>query len=173
MRYLISLVLCVSLFGCKSDKKSGSITTDMQENNSDIYEPLESEKSSDDENYQAALDFLNSYIENKDRLEILEFVKASSLATESLKKELETILIRGWEEDPQVGLGFDPLFDAQDFPDKGVELYSFDQKTGYVMVQGIEWNDFRVAMQVVKVNGHILVNGCGVVNIPVDKRAER
>ena len=160
---------------CQSDKKKSSETeaSDLDLPNTDLYEALESEISSEEENYQAALDFINSYVESKDQLEIVEFVKNSSLATGNLKADLENIVILAWEENPKIGLQFDPLFDAQDYPSEGFELHAFDSKTGYVTVKGIEWDDFKVAMRVVNENGHILVDGCGVVNMPEDKRAER
>ena len=173
MKQIIVVIFLICLLACQSDKKKSPQAPDFDLHSSDLYEPLESEASSEDQNYQAALDFLNSYVENSQHLEILEFVKSSPLATESLKVELEKILIKAWEDDPQVGLGFDPLFDAQDFPDKGVELHSFDPGTGYVIVKGIDWPEFRVAMKVVNENGHILVDGCGVVNIPESQQAER
>lgn len=160
---------------CQSGKKKSSETetTDLVVPNTDLYEPLESEASSDDENYQAALDFINAYVESIDQLEVLEFVTNSSLSTEKLHTELENIVILAWEENPRIGLQFDPLFDAQDYPAEGFELHEFDSKTGYVMVKGIDWEDFKVAMRVVNENGHILVDGCGVVNMPEDKQAER
>ena len=173
MKQIVLVALLICLLACQSDKKKSTQPPEFDPNTSDLYEPLESEASSEDQNYQAALDFLNSYVENKQQLEILEFVKASPLASKSLKAELEKMLIKAWEDDPQIGLGFDPLFDAQDFPDKGVELHSFDPGTGYVIVKGIEWPEFRVAMKVVDENGHILVDGCGVVNIPESQQAER
>lgn len=173
MKSILILVFSISFLACQSDKKKSSEAVDSELSTTDLYEPLESEVASDDENYQAALDFLNLYIENMHTVEILEYVKQSPLATANLKTELENILIHAWEENPKVGLGFDPLFDAQDFPQKGVELADFDPVSGYVMVKGIEWENFRVAMRVVKEGGHIMVDGCGVVNMPEDKRAER
>lgn len=163
----------LSLLACNFSKTKTSNAVEVEIVNTDLYEPLESEASSNDQNYQAALDFLNAYIEKKDELEILEFVKTSPLATENLKNELEDIVILAWEENPKIGLTFDPLFDAQDYPAEGVVLHEFDPETGYVMVKGKEWKEFKVAMKVIDEDGHILVDGCGAVNIPVDKRAER
>lgn len=173
MKYLCILVFLISLLACQSDKKNANKASGLDLPNTDLYEPLENEASSANENYQAALDFLNAYIENIDNLQVLEFVESSPLATESFKTELENIVIRAWEENPEIGLGFDPLFDAQDYPSEGVELYEFHPETGYVIVKGVEWDDFRVAMKVVNENGHILVDGCGAVNIPEDERAQR
>ena len=175
MKYVLILVFFISLMACQSGHKnqSDAEVLDPDLPNTDLYEPLESETSSEDENYQAALDFINSYIESIDQLEILEFARNSSLATEKLKTELENIVISAWEENPKIGLLADPLFDAQDYPPKGFELHEFNPKTGYVIVKGIDWEDFKVALRVVRENGHLLVDGCGAVNIPEDKRVAR
>ena len=173
MKYILMLIFTISLVGCQSTKKNPSEASELELPNTDLYEPLESEASSEDENYQAALDFINSYIESIDQLEILEFARNSSLATDKLKSELENIVILAWEENPRIGLLADPLFDAQDYPPNGFELHEFNPQTGYVIVKGIDWEDFKVAMQVVDVDGHILVDGCGIVNMPENKRIER
>ncbi|HXJ97666.1 MAG TPA: hypothetical protein VNJ50_02370 [Gelidibacter sp.] len=182
MKYTLILVFLISLLSCQSGKKQASEgdalpmelpDSDAELPNTDLYEPLESEMSSADENYQAGLDFINSYIESIGQLEILEFVKNSPLATEKLKSELENMLIAAWEENPKIGFLSDPLFDAQDYPPMGFELDEFDPETGYLLAKGIEWEDFKVALRVVNVDGHILVDGCGEVNIPEGKRAER
>ena len=175
MKHILALVFSISLLACQSGKKKPSDTqvSDLEVPNTDLYEPLESETASGDENYQAALDFINSYIENIYQLEILEFANNSPLATKKLKAELEHLVILAWEENPKIGLLADPLFDAQDYPSEGFELDTFDPESGYVMVKGIDWKDFKVAIRIVNENGHVLVDGCGVVNMPEDKRAER
>lgn len=173
MRYLLSLVFVFSLLTCQSGKEGPSETEDMELPNTDLYEPLESEASSDDENYQAALDFINSYVESINQVEILEFARNSELASASLKSQLENIVILAWEENPRIGLLADPLFDAQDYPPNGFELDEFNPATGYVIVKGIDWEDFKVAMQLIEEDGHILVDGCGIVNMPVGRRMER
>lgn len=175
MKYILILIFSVSLVTCQSGSKKPSEVevSDFDLPNTDLYEPLESEASSEDENYQVALDFINSYVESINHLEIIEFMRDSPLATDKLKTELENSVILAWEANPKIGLLADPLFDAQDYPSEGFELDKFDPKTGYVMVKGINWEDFKVAMRVVNENGHLLVDGCGAVNMPEDKRAER
>lgn len=173
MRYLLSLVFILSLLTCQSGKQNQSETMESELPNTDLYEPLESEASSDDQNYQAALDFINAYIESINDLEILEFARNSELASDALKSELENIVILAWEENPRIGLLADPLVDAQDYPPTGFELDQFDPETGYVVVKGIDWEDFKVAMQLVKEDGHVLVDGCGIVNMPEEKRIAR
>jgi hypothetical protein len=36
-----------------------------------------------------------------------------------------------------------------------------------------DWTEFKLTMKVIEENGNWLVDGCGIVNIPQDKRAER
>lgn len=155
MKYITPILFVLFLFGCNSKK----------------------EKKSTDLNYQVALNFLNSYIENsnkmKDAIGIIEWTKMTPFATESLKKELENMVNTALKQDPEIGLDFDPFFDAQDYPDEGVELDDFNAQTGYVTVKGIKWKSFKVTIKVVYQNGQTLVDGCGVVNIPVNKRAVR
>ncbi len=173
MKYMLTLVFSISLLACQTDNKKSSKAEALDLPNTDLYEPLESEASSENENYQAGLEFINSYIESIDHLEILEFVRTSSLATVEFTDKLENMIILGYEENPRIGLLADPIFDAQDYPPKGFELHEFDPQTGYVIVKGVEWEDFKVAMRVVSEDGHILVDGCGAVNMPEDKRVER
>lgn len=179
MKHLVTLVFALSFFTCQSVKKNPEETSEALEAsevelpNTDLYEPLESEASSEENDYQAALDFINSYVESIDQVEILEFARNSPLASESLKSELENIVILAWEENPKIGLLADPLFDAQDYPPNGFELHEFNSPTGYVIVKGIDWEDFKVAMQLVKEDGHLFVDGCGIVNMPKNKRVER
>ncbi|MBA6153308.1 hypothetical protein [Gelidibacter maritimus] len=173
MKHFLILTFVISFFSCQSVKKNPSEASEPELPNTDLYEPLESEASSDEENYQAAINFINSYIESIGEVEILEFVRNSPLASEKLKSELENIVILAWEENPKIGLLADPLVDAQDYPANGFELYEHNAATGYVIVKGIDWDEFKLAMQLVKEDGHILVDGCGIVNMPKAKRVER
>ena len=75
--------------------------------------------------------------------------------------------------EPELGLDFDLIFDAQDYPDEGFELESFDNKTNYVVVKGKNWTDFRLTIKMVLENNKWLVDGCGIINIPNDKRSAR
>src|SRR5690606_8319568 len=128
MKHLLTLVFTLCFFACQFEKKNPGESPEASEvelSNTDLYEPLENEASSEEENYQAALDFINSYVESINQVEILEFAKNSPLASDRLKSELENIVIRAWEENPRIGLLADPLFDAQDYPPNGFELHEF------------------------------------------------
>lgn len=124
-----------------------------------------------------ALSFINGYVENsnnmKTAMNISDWTKANTLCTANFKAELKNIIDEAFREDPEMGLDADPIFDAQDYPEKGFELVSFDEKTNYLTVKGIDWPDFKLTLKVVEENGKWLVDGCGSVNIPEEKRAER
>src|SRR3989338_5068945 len=126
---------------------------------------------------KVAVDFMNSYIENcnkmRDAVEMGKWTEASPLATNDLKNALKKRVEDAWKDDPEMGLGFDPLFDAQDYPDEGVVLASFDKKTGVVLVKGINWDSYEVALKLVLENDKVLVDGCGVVNLPKKLQAPR
>ena len=124
-----------------------------------------------------ALKFINGYVEiiNKttDKVVINDWIKSNNLTSKGFQSELIKILDEAYMREPEMGLGFDPILDAQDYPDKGFELESFDGKTNYLTVQGKDWPDFKVTMKIIEVDGNWLVDGCGIINIPYDKRAKR
>ena len=130
-----------------------------------------------DTKYDNALTFINSYVDNcnkmNEAIDIVEWVNSNNLTTIRFKTELKRILDEAKEKEPEVGLDFDPILDAQDFPDKGFELESTDEATNYLVVRGKDWNDFKLTIKVVQENGEWLVDGCGIINIPPDKLGER
>ena len=124
-----------------------------------------------------ALTFINSYVENcnkmKESIKIVQWVNSNSLTTNNFKKELKRIIDEAYKEDPELGFDFDPIFDGQDYPDKGFELESFDSRTNYIVVKGKDWLDFKLTIKMVLENNDWLVDGCGIINIPKDKRSKR
>jgi hypothetical protein len=123
------------------------------------------------------LKFINDYVENSnkmtDKVDIIDWVNSNNLSTNNFKTELKKIIEDAYEKEPEVGLDFDPILDAQDYPDKGFELESLDEKTNYLTVRGKDWADFKLTIKIIEENGNWLVDGCGIINIPTDKRAER
>jgi hypothetical protein len=130
-----------------------------------------------DATFENALTFINGYVDNCNKIQeaigAIDWVNSNALATASFKTELKKMMDEATEKDPEMGLGADPLFDAQDYPEKGFELESFDEKTNYLTVKGKEWPDFKLTMKVIEENGNWLIDGCGMVNIPSDKKAKR
>lgn len=137
----------------------------------------ESKNQKDNNPVDIALKFINSYVDNCNKMNasigVLEWVNSNSLASNRFKAELKKIVEEAHKGDPEMGLEADPIFDAQDYPDKGFELESFDSKTNFVVVKGKNWTDFKLTMKLVLENDNWLVDGCGTINIPNDKRINR
>lgn len=116
---------------------------------------------------QIVLDVMNDYVENcNTRKDSDKWVENQKFLTEDFKKEYKKMMKEAWEEDPEIGLGFDPILNAQDFPEKGFEIKSVDSKKGLVTLQGIDWLDFVLTTQITEVNGKWLLDGAGVIRIP-------
>lgn len=124
-----------------------------------------------------ALKFINGYVEHLSEMNeaanVTDWVASNSLATKAFKEELKNVVDEAYRKDPELGLGADPILDAQDHPEKGFELELFDEGTNYLTVKGIDWPEFKLTMKIEEENGKWLVDGCGIVNIPNDKRAKR
>ena len=124
-----------------------------------------------------ALLFINSYVTNcnkiKEANEVEDWVNTSDLATNRLKGELKTTMYEAYKGDSIVGLDFDPIFNGQYYPQKGFELDTFDEKTNYLIVKGKDMPHFKVTMKIVLEKDKYLVDGCGIIGIPEDKRAVR
>lgn len=120
-----------------------------------------------------AISFINAYVENcnniKQALSAVEWANSSNLCTKHFKTEIKNLIDNA---DPEMGLGFDPIFNAQDYPEKGFELDSLNEKTNYITVKGKDNSAFKIVMILLEENGKWLVDGCGYINIPDDKRAK-
>ncbi len=128
-----------------------------------------------------ALDFINEYIgflnnsfTGKDwEMSIEQWLDNRSDVSSDFKNEYHRLLKEAALENPGYGLGFDPILDAQDFPDNGFELYGAVSSLGYLTVRGIDWEDFKIRIRLVKENNKWLVYGSGIVNIPETEQAIR
>lgn len=130
-----------------------------------------------DKRAEIVLAFINGYVDNSNKLNkaigIIDWVNLDSLTTKSFKTEIKKIVDEANKQDPELGLEADPIFDAQDYPSKGFELESIDDKTNFLIVKGKDWPEFKLTIKVVEENGNWLVDGCGMVNIPIERRVER
>ena len=160
MKNLTILILSVLVFACNSNP-----TAKTNDN-----EPLQPNP-----DFNVALKFINDYTTFCETLSSLSkdstWIESNKLLTENFKMRYKFILDSAQKEEPEVGLDFDPIIDAQDFPDHGFELLSTDNQTGFLKVKGKDLPDFVITMKVVYQNGLWLVDGSGIVNIPKDKVA--
>ncbi|MBK7129628.1 MAG: hypothetical protein IPM74_06010 [Crocinitomicaceae bacterium] len=117
----------------------------------------------------AALNFMNDYVDYclnpQPETGLTAWIDQRKDVTTHFKDELNTILREAIENDPEMGLGFDPLLNAQDCPEKGFELFSCDSTSKLVEVSGIDYPEFKVNISLLQENNIWKIEGCGVVNI--------
>jgi hypothetical protein len=164
MRSLIIAGFCLGLFSCNSENKTNSDTSTSQSEKEVIPD------------FNVALTFINDYTKmctSPQRTTTAEWIKQNSLLTDNFKNRYKTLSDSAQKKDPELGLGSDPIFDAQDFPEKGFSLLKIDTLKRYVTVAGNDWKEFELVLKVAQQNNKWLVDGAGVINIPGDKRAKR
>lgn len=149
--------------------------THTEEQNSNVNEEVQTTPPFTEDKTQVALTFLNSYVENcnlmSESIGVIDWVNTSDLVSTNFKNELQKTMDEAYASDPEMGLGADPLFDAQDWPEEGFELDTINEETNEITLKGINWPDFKVIMNVIEENGKWLVDGCGMVNIADQKKA--
>ncbi len=119
------------------------------------------------------LQFINDYINNIGGLGMVEWIEKNPVTTKNFKTTLKKMVDDAEKEAPGYGLGFDPILDAQDYPDKGFDLKSIDTVSGYLTVFGKEWKDFELTIKLIKKSNKWMVEGAGLINIPEEKQASR
>jgi len=126
-----------------------------------------------------ALKFINDYAElcntkssSKDTINITDWIEKNNLVTDNFKVIYKNLIDAAEKEDPEMGLDFDPIFDAQDLPDKGFELSKID-KSGYIIVKGKDWDEFQLPIKVIFKDNKWIVDGAGIVNIPKEKQIKK
>jgi len=127
--------------------------------------------------FNVAIKFINDYVElcnhpSKD-MDDTTWIARNPLLTQKFKSTLKNLIDAAYKEEPEVGLDFDPIFDGNDFPDKGFEIIEKNDQSGYIVLRGINRPEFTLTMKVVKLNTIWLVDGSGIINIPKDKQAKR
>jgi hypothetical protein len=167
MRYLFMFTCLILLQACQIDSTETSQNETSQENS-------EEELTASAPDYQVALRFINDYADviynGASVPDEVEWAQSRNDVTKEFVSEIRRIVEEGFKLDPEMGLGFDPIVDAQDLP----ETFKIEREEGeYVIVQGVDWPDFELTMRLKEVDGKWFVHGCGIVNIPANKRMER
>jgi hypothetical protein len=151
-------VLLLLLIACNTKTDNKSIVTNESVNN------------------EVALIFINGYVNfcNQKNLEknSEKWIEGNELATGQFKMAYKEIIENAAKDDPEIGLGFDPIFDAQDYPEKGFEFLKSDND-GYITLKGIDWPDFTIVIKLKSVGDKLMVDGAGIINVPNDRQANR
>jgi len=113
-----------------------------------------------------AVQFANDYVmycnQINPELEVLEWIKLRQDVSQDFKTQLKYLLEKAALEDPELGLGFDPILNAQDHP-SGFRFYKAEK--GFVYLNGTNSEDFHLTIKMKKVKNRWLVDGAGLVNI--------
>lgn len=122
--YLFSLILFI--YSCKNKQDDNSLPKIVVEAKSEI---------NDSEDCKTALNFINSYLKQidpykKSKLTTEDWVKQNLLVTQSFQKEYIETVKKAVEDDPELGLQYDYILDAQDYPDEGFNSESCESKNG-------------------------------------------
>jgi len=129
---------------------------------------------------ETARKFMNEYkaycdtgSSGKSKSAVVQWVQKNPSVTDAFKSAHKKLILNGWKKDPEVGLGFDPIFDAQDYPDKGLKIQACDHRSGLVTLRGVDMDEYKVVVKVIKTGKSPLVDGAGAVNMPKSSRAPR
>ncbi|MCX7549642.1 DUF3828 domain-containing protein [Xanthomarina sp. F2636L] len=156
----LTIILLLTLFSCKqSVSKEKEVA--IEQNQAELI----------------ALEFINNYVEfcndRNTELGLTDWISKQPNISENFKNELKKISTEAEKNNPELGLGFDPIFDAQDYPDNGFELEKAEFKSEYITVKGKDWNDFKLKIKMERKNEQWLVNGVGIINMTENERVGR
>jgi hypothetical protein len=122
-------------------------------------------------NTEVALEFINDYVKHLnsgDPFDRMSWVENNELATDEFKASYKKLFTEAFEDDPEAGLDYDPILNAQDTP-VGFEFVRLEDNE-YVVMKGTDQPQFTNVLRVRFVVDRWLVEGTGVVNIPEQKR---
>lgn len=107
--------------------------------------------------------FLNDYVKVKNSD---AWLMRHKTLTHHFKNAYQHLVAEAKRQDPELGLDFDPIFNAQDYPEQGFKVTGCDEKTNIVTLSGKskDWENFQVNIKVLPNTGQI--DGAGVINMP-------
>lgn len=129
---------------------------------------------------EVAVKFMNQYLaysaapsNGHDKPSTEAWLASNPLAARELLVSYKAVDAAGRRQDPELGWDVDLILDAQDGPEKGFRLSQCAQVPGVVILQGVDWQAFKVAVKVGSTARGLQVVGAGMVNIPKGLRAPR
>ncbi|MGV8934476.1 MAG: hypothetical protein ACOH1I_07620 [Gallionellaceae bacterium] len=128
---------------------------------------------------EVAKRFINDYKKYHDdashkltTITTIGWIQSNNNVTDSFKKSYKQLVDKANKEDPEMGLGFDPIFDAQDYPERGLTILNCNH-SNFITLHGSDWESFELVVKTIHLQAGWLVDGAGVRNIPKIKRAHR
>ena len=160
---ILLLFLILTLISCESKVKTEeqSQTENKVEQNTEQRKVLTEEQ---EKKATIALSFVNGYLEHNDSS--MDWIYNSDLVTDTLKHSLRKMIDEAYKDDPELGLGYDPIISAQDQPSEGYELDYFEKNDDYMMLRGIPEEQFSLKIKLLKdKDNKWRIDGCGDVNL--------
>jgi hypothetical protein len=129
---------------------------------------------------KVAADFMNQYqaytqavMDKRSQQSVAGWLASNRLAAPDFVHAYTVLEEEGRRSDPELGWNADLIVDAQDSPDKGFKFFQCSSSRGVVLLQGLDWPAFKVAVRVAPTSQGLKVIGAGRVNIPPNLRAAR
>jgi hypothetical protein len=114
----------------------------------------------------AAMNFINGYVKasNNRNWDAVKFVNASPLVTKNFKSTNAKLIADGFKQNPEVGLGADPVIDGNDCPERyTVKSAKAKDDTASVVLTGPKDFPAELKLRLVKSDGKWLVDASGMM----------
>ncbi|OAI42683.1 hypothetical protein AYO41_00685 [Verrucomicrobia bacterium SCGC AG-212-E04] len=97
---------------------------------------------------------------------LIRWVTANSYLSDGFKKALRKAVVDARKEDPEMGLDFDPILNAQDYPEKGYRAKDIQANgdKASVTMEGLDAPDFKISVQLVKTDNKWKIDRIGDIN---------
>lgn len=129
---------------------------------------------------EVAVKFMNQYLaysnapsKDHSKPSTEAWLASNPLAASELLAGYKSVAAAGRKQDPELGWDVDLILDAPDSPENGFKLSQCAQAPGVVILQGVDWPAFKVAVMLGHTGKGLQVVGAGMVNIPKQFRAPR
>lgn len=113
------------------------------------------------------LRFINDYVQfcnnQKSNTEALLWIAKNQLLSPHFKAAYKKLVQAALKDDPELGLDYDPIFNAQDYPDKGLSILRIDSEKRLLFVVGNNWKEFVLTIKLVYQNNKWLVDAVGAI----------
>ena len=113
------------------------------------------------------LRFINDYVQFCNNRKSIEqeraWVAQNQYLSPRFKAVYKKLMEDAYKEDPELGLDYDPIFNAQDYPDKGFSILRIDTKKRLLFVVGNNWKEFQLTLKLVYQKNKWLVDSIGAI----------
>lgn len=173
IQFVAILLLLGLAVGCGSNKSQEKENSEIEHienseaeliaSNNEALEELQNRKVS------VALEFLNQYIarplgDEEYHSELMLWLENNGMTTSEFRETLDLLLTQAYEDDSELGLGYDPIIMGQDHAES-YELNYYDAENNVFLLRGKgEESQFEAKIRVIEIDGRLLVDACGEIN---------